>query len=255
MANPTFFVTTTPTALSSTCDLLSGDRLGFAVYAICTGTPPTTASIFKHGCIMIQSDSGTGTNGVYQNTGSTASPVWTLLATGLGGSAIKLTDTNGVTALDVGTTTSAVNNLRVTDEAANRAPILSSVGASAAIGIQISPKSTGVTSIGTQSAIAVTTLRAINFIAGSGSSANTAVGSLVDANGVGIPLGVGLSVTYKLDSTFQAGANTFNLNGTGAKSVFKFNSPAGNIRTTVLAGAIVDLTFDGTNWLIKGFSQ
>ncbi len=71
-----FTATTTPTPLNSTCNLLQGDAAGFAVLATCTGTPPTTADIFQHGCLMLRTDTTTGTQAVYENIGSTASPSW-----------------------------------------------------------------------------------------------------------------------------------------------------------------------------------
>lgn len=200
---------------------------------------------------MIQTDSGTGTIGVYENTGSIAVPDWNLIATSISGSATSLVDSNEVTALDVGTTASAVNNLRVTDSAANRAPILSTVGASSNPGLQITAKGSGKISIGSATSVGVTTLQDVNYVVGSGSSANTAVGTLLDANAVGIPLAAGLRVTYKMDSTFQVGANTFNLNGSGTKAVL---APGlRNIKTVVVAGAILDLIYDGTQWQVLNF--
>lgn len=53
------------------------------ILATCQGTPPTTANMFEHGCLMNQTDSGTGVPAVYQNTGSFAVPVWTLFDTAL----------------------------------------------------------------------------------------------------------------------------------------------------------------------------
>jgi hypothetical protein len=46
--------------------------------AKCSGIPPTTASIYEPGCLMIRYDNGT----TYQNTGTLASPTWTLNGTG-----------------------------------------------------------------------------------------------------------------------------------------------------------------------------
>lgn len=72
-------ITNFPTTVTSTCDGLLGDRNQFIVLAKCTGTPPATANVFAHGCLMLQTDSGTGNRALYQNTGSSASPVWDLL--------------------------------------------------------------------------------------------------------------------------------------------------------------------------------
>lgn len=76
-----FTATTTPTPLNSACNLIYGDKEGYALLATCTGTPPVTADVFEHGCLMYQLDSGTGVAAVYQNTGSTAVPSWTLMDT------------------------------------------------------------------------------------------------------------------------------------------------------------------------------
>ncbi len=75
--NPTAF----PTPLNATCKLLLGDGTGYAIQASCTSTPPTTADVFQHGCLMYQTDTSTGTGAVYQNIGSTAVPSWSLLDT------------------------------------------------------------------------------------------------------------------------------------------------------------------------------
>lgn len=53
---------------------------GLAIFARCTGTPPTTASTFAHGCIITVTDTTTGTSANFENTGSAASPVWTLVS-------------------------------------------------------------------------------------------------------------------------------------------------------------------------------
>lgn len=143
-----------PTPISSTCTVLLGSANGLAVQASCTGTPPTDANIFEHGCLMYKTDGSAASSGVYQNTGTSASPVWTLVDTALpGDTASSLIDTNGVTALDVGTTASAVNNLRVTNSATGavsaNAVTLSAVGSDSAVSISMVPKgATGLTNIG-----------------------------------------------------------------------------------------------------------
>ena len=75
--NPTAF----PTPLNSTCTLLLGDGSGYAVQASCTGSAPTTAGTFQHGCLMYQTDTSTGQGAVFQNIGSIAVPSWSLLDT------------------------------------------------------------------------------------------------------------------------------------------------------------------------------
>lgn len=54
----------------------------FLLFGTVSGTPPTTATAFAHGCILIQTDGSAAADAVWQNTGSTASPVWTLMDTG-----------------------------------------------------------------------------------------------------------------------------------------------------------------------------
>ena len=73
MAGTNFF-----TPISSTCDVALTNAAGEAMLAQCTGVPPATASTFGVGCIMIRYDNGT----CYQNTGTYASPTWTLNGVG-----------------------------------------------------------------------------------------------------------------------------------------------------------------------------
>lgn len=132
------------------------DEQGYAMFAKCTGVPITTGGIFQHGCLMNRTDSGTGTNALYQNTGSVAVPVWTLLDTGVEQDATVLVDSNGVVSVSIGTTASAVNGLVVTNSATGsvsaNAVVLSPgapSGSDAAISISITPKGvTGLTTIG-----------------------------------------------------------------------------------------------------------
>ena len=65
--------------LSPTLQVRETDRTGLAITALCLGTPPTTAGIFQHGCLMVQTDSGSGNKAIYENTGTTAVPVWDLI--------------------------------------------------------------------------------------------------------------------------------------------------------------------------------
>ncbi len=59
------------------------DASGYAVIAKCTGAPQTTASKYQHGCIMLQTDTATGSRAIWQNIGSVATPSWSLLDTSL----------------------------------------------------------------------------------------------------------------------------------------------------------------------------
>lgn len=70
----------------------TGDIL-LAMSAECIGTPPTTANTFHHGCTLTQLDTATGTASLYENTGSAASVVWTLVGTSSPGT-ISLANTH-----------------------------------------------------------------------------------------------------------------------------------------------------------------
>src|SRR5258708_23237605 len=71
--------------------------------AYCTGTPDVTANTYAHGAIMVQTDSGTGADAVFQNTGSSAAPAWSKILTTLdstgggGGLSIPFTETDSIT--------------------------------------------------------------------------------------------------------------------------------------------------------------
>jgi len=67
------------TKINSTLWVAFTDESGYATHAKCTGTPPTTASLFLHGCQMIQTDTATGAKALFENIGSTAVPEWNLL--------------------------------------------------------------------------------------------------------------------------------------------------------------------------------
>lgn len=71
MAGTNFF-----SPVTSTLSIALTDDSNLAVLAKCTGTPPTTAGVFQHGCILIQTDSGTGNKALYENVGTSASPSW-----------------------------------------------------------------------------------------------------------------------------------------------------------------------------------
>lgn len=65
--------------VSTTLKIRETDLEGLALSASCVGTPPTTAGVFAHGCIMLQTDTSTGAKGLYENVGSSAVPSWNLL--------------------------------------------------------------------------------------------------------------------------------------------------------------------------------
>lgn len=64
---------------TSTLDIALTDENGLALFAKCTGTPPTTAGVFQHGCILIKTDGASGTKAIYENVGTPASPIWNVV--------------------------------------------------------------------------------------------------------------------------------------------------------------------------------
>lgn len=199
MAGTNFF-----TPISSTCwvalteEDVSSVNGQLAMLAKCTGVPPTTANVFEHGCLMNRTDSGAGVNALYQNTGTAASPVWTLIDTSLpGDTASSLVDSNGLTTMDSGATALAVNNLRATNSAAGavsaNAVTLSAVGTDAAVSMQFLVKgATGIMTLG-----AATQTGAINV--GVATTAATAGVNILSANGTAstqtVEVGGGTSTT------------------------------------------------------------
>lgn len=65
--------------VTATVDHILVDENKRGMLSTCRGTPPTTAGTFSPGGIMIQTDAGSGNKGVYENTGTTAVPVWNLI--------------------------------------------------------------------------------------------------------------------------------------------------------------------------------
>lgn len=258
MAGTNLFTPVTSTlwvALSEGENMPNGDTQ-LAMFAKCTGTPPTTANLFEHGCLITQTDKAAASPAIFQNTGTSAVPVWTLIDTALpGDTASSLIDTNSVTALDVGTTASAVNNLRVTNSAAGlvsaNAVLLSAVGTDAAISIQVSPKgATGLLTLGLATGTGTITV-------GSSSSAQTvAIGagagvptvSIANVSTVGANVNiataaataVGNTVNIGTGATTLAGGNTIHIGDgtpTGAgTNLITIGSLANTANTTTIQG-------------------
>lgn len=65
--------------VNSALSIALTDHNGLAMLAKCVGVPPTTAGIFQHGCLINQTDSGTGVAALYQNVGSAAVPSWVII--------------------------------------------------------------------------------------------------------------------------------------------------------------------------------
>lgn len=89
----------------------------------------------------------------------------------------------------------------------------------------------------------------LGFAAGFQATESGANNAIVVAKGSGPALVAGLVITVKLAHTLQAGANTFNYQGTGAKNIKSHFNVANDIATAYAATGVIQLLFDGTEWL------
>jgi hypothetical protein len=90
---------------------------------------------------------------------------------------------------------------------------------------------------------------AVNY-QGTETGANNAIAcALMDAGGANITQAEGLRLTIKLAHTLQAGANTLALNGGAAANIKSGLNPANNIGTAYAVGGVIELLFDGTQYL------
>lgn len=80
--------------VSDTLQIALTDETGLAVLARCLGAAPTTANVFQHGCLILRVDSGDGVGAMYQNTGTSAVPSWTLVPLTGGGGGLSTTLTS-----------------------------------------------------------------------------------------------------------------------------------------------------------------
>ncbi len=69
------------TSISSVTDIALVDANGLAMLAKCNTTPETQANVYQVGCLMIRTDNAS----LYQNTGTSASPSWSVNGTGASG--------------------------------------------------------------------------------------------------------------------------------------------------------------------------
>ena len=243
---------------SDTLQIALTDESGLAVLARCLGAAPTTANVFQHGCIIIRVDSGTGVAALYQNTGSSAVPSWTLMDVagaipGLpsaqlfvgnaGGVATATAITGDVTISNTGVTSIAALSVVDADVSATAAIAFSKLAAltstnilvgsagnvptSVAVTGDVTISNTGVTAIGTE-VIVNADVNPTAGIAFSKLAALTAGNVLL--GGIGdIPSSVTLSGAISVSAlglvSLGAGvvtnANVADSNGTGALGVPK----------------------------------
>lgn len=176
------------------------DDVALAISASCTGTPPVTTNTFAHGCTMLQLNTSTGTNAVYQNTGSAASPAWTLFDTGTGFSLpVTATDASTTTTTSFDITTSALttgNAERITAAALTSGNVYLAVGSGAAMltGGSLFTGTMGAATVGAGFSATTTGVYAdVNGILRiTANSATT--GTLAVTSGTGLTTGIGNKV-------------------------------------------------------------
>ena len=85
----------------------------------------------------------------------------------------------------------------------------------------------------------------MNYIASETGANNAIVGTMTNAPA----LAAGLRVTVKLGHSLQAGGNTFAYAGGGAVAIKSAKNVANNIGTAYAATGVIDLLYDGTEWV------
>ena len=159
---------------------------GLAILAQCVGAPgsvATAAGVFERGCLMIRTDATSG-SGLWEMTGTTASPAWTAVGTASPGSIslvnghVLVGNVNGVAAdvamsgdvtmnnMGIATIqTNAVTNAKLAGSIAGSKLLASAFISPAATGIDASGGAGDVTATGVKSGDAL--LWAINLTDGS----------------------------------------------------------------------------------------
>lgn len=90
---------------------------------------------------------------------------------------------------------------------------------------------------------------------GTCSTAAGTAAKTVTVNSDSFTLETGVSVRVKFSNANSASSPTLNVNGTGAKAIKRYGTTA--VSTSAAsswnAGSILELTYDGTNWIINNF--
>jgi len=93
-----------------------------------------------------------------------------------------------------------------------------------------------------------------NYVATDSGTSNALACALTDINGGSIALAAGLSIRLLTANDITKGtATTFTLNGGSAKVLGAQSRPGNNLATTLVAGAIIDIIYDGTQWQCVGY--
>lgn len=200
--------------VNSTLSIALTDQSGLAVLAKCVGAAPTTADIFAHGCLIIR-DTGTGTAAVYQNTGSSAVPSWTLMD--VAGAIPGLPSAQMFVGNGVGVATAVAITGDVTIDNAG----VTSIAAGAVVDADVS-------------AIAAIAFSKMETLA---------AGNILVGNAVGVPTAVAMSGATTIDGTgvVTLGAGTVGSSNiaTSVIQTLEFNLTAGDI--VAMNGAPVEI--------------
>lgn len=218
---------------------------------IISGTTIPTSGNYAKACVFMKEDAGAGVAAVYQNIGTTTAPNFSLVPTSGSGTATSLVDSNGATAVSVGTTAAAVNNIKVIDAATGTSPTITTEGSDATVNMTFSTKSAGngiVTFFNTAGQLALRAQQPFNYIATETGANNAIAGALLTSSGSNMPLAEGLRVVIKLAHTLQVGPNTFSLNGGIATAIKSHLNIANDIATAYAVGSVVDLMYVGSVW-------
>jgi len=80
-------------------------------------------------------------------------------------------------------------------------------------------------------------------------AAETGANNAIAATLPNVPVIRGLRVAGILSHSLQAGANTFNLSGTGAKPIKKSSNPTVDLTVAYVANGAISMLYDGAAWL------
>lgn len=212
-------------SVTSTLNAELVDASGLMLMGTCTGTPPTTASVFVHGCLLTRTDTSTGSTALYENVGSTAVPSWNLVAN-VNPSEIIISDgqsfldSNGNNELTFGVVASAVNTLKISNSATGDDVPLVVVGDTAVSGLTIAGKAGGAAGV----------LGGKVAISGGVGNTTGAGGAVSVTGGVG-----GVSGAGGAASLIAGAAGTGSANAAGGQA----NVTAGAGQGTSAGGAVV----------------
>lgn len=204
--------------ITSTLSAREVDDSGLILTATCTGTPPTTVGIFSHGAQITQTDTASGSPSLYENTGTTAAPVWNLVGSVTPGEItlaegnILVGNSSGVAAsLSAKTTTQILigNGTTLVSAALSGDATMSNAGVVTVSG------ATGAFNVGTNQTWAKEVNHTSTVTATT--TAATVGGSLAFASGAGNTSGAGgaISVTAGAGGTSGAGGAASLVGGAG----------------------------------------